>query len=74
MKFTMDKTIKTGIGLGIGFCIGKGVYNVTADFVSVFTLKALHRLVEADLIKDERIIDIVNEYYKKAYPEETNND
>lgn len=69
MKIRFKDYVKVGTGLGFGLCLGKAIYNFTGDVAAIFALNTLHRFVEADLIKDEKIASIVNTYYDKMHPE-----
>lgn len=69
MKIRFKDYVKVGTGLGFGLCLGKTIYNFTGDVAASFVLHTLHRFVEADLIKDEKIASIVNTYYDEMHPE-----
>ena len=68
MKIKTKEFAKIGFGLAFGACLGKTVYNAVGDVVAIVSMTTLHRFVEAGIVKDERLVKDVNEYWDKMHP------
>ena len=68
MKIRFKDLVKVGAGLSFGVCLGKTMYDFTGDFIAIVSMTTLHRFVEAGIVKDERIVKDVNEYWDKMHP------